>query len=95
MRSLFGLAVLPFALGFPIQEEADVRSNYIVGLKPQVGIQSRRVAFTSSALQGIQPYQEYDVGMFRGFAAALTSSQVQALAQEPQVRPEFQSTGEF
>jgi hypothetical protein len=86
MRSLVALAALPFAFGAPVEQAAEAKSNYIVGLKPQAGVETRLTAFRSSMLQGIQTYQEYNVGAFRGFAAALTASQVDALGREPHVQ---------
>jgi hypothetical protein len=86
MKSLFSLAALSLAFAAPIENTAESKSNYIVILKKQAGIQSSFTSFHNSILRGIEPFHHYDVGELRGFAAALTASQVDALNKESQVR---------
>src|ERR1700710_390834 len=87
MRSLFALAALRFAFGSPVPTEQapETKSDYIVVLKSHLAARSVNAAFSSSILQGLETFQEYNLGSLRGFAASLTASQVDALNKESKV----------
>lgn len=83
------VGLLPLALSAPLLTPRDgtaIPGKYLVVLKPSAarpaGILSN---LAGGAAAGVSQERTYELGSFKGFSAALSDSQVQALKNDDQV----------
>lgn len=92
MRSLISLAVAAAALPFsayavppPISRSGQSQGKYIVIMHPAHEVTHLGFSRKGSAFQGIAPTHTYNSDSMKGFAAHLTSSQVEAIKSDSRV----------